>query len=500
MAADDKTIFRGLIGGGRAGAAVSATGRQISGNIAVQLGGRLISMCVALVTVPVVARSLDPEGYGTFTAGLAYVGIFASFTSLGLTTAAIQKMSAEPEHESEWLGALIAVRLVLSAVITVVCVAGIPVLLSGTEEAQLVALVLVPTIALSVAGSQMSIFQSRLRAAVPQSLLIAQNVLWLVTVIALGLTGGGAVYFAAGYLLVTAALTIMQVLATRHLVGVAWEWTWSWWRPLVRLGLPLGIASVMISIYFRVDAVLLIELDGPEEAGIYAVAYRFLDPLILLPATVMATFFPVLSAVYRTDPARARRLVQRCAELMLVITLPCFVVMLALSDEIVLLLFGDDYARSAGVLKVIAAALVSIGFGTLAGLLASVLGLQWRLALYSTVGAVVNIGFNFVLIPLYGAYGAAATTVVTEVLTMTLMFATTLRALHMRLAVKRFMLTLLAAAGMWAVLVALKPVGLVVDLVIGGLAYAVLLLVLRVIRIDELRALRAPEQGTPDGA
>ena len=43
----------------------------------------------------------------------------------------------------------------------------------------------------------------------------------------------------------------------------------------------------------------------------YGAAYRFLSPLLFLPAAVMSSFFPVLSAVHEHDPDRVRRLVQR---------------------------------------------------------------------------------------------------------------------------------------------------------------------------------------------
>ena len=492
MSPEDKTLFRGLIGGGRAGDAATATGRQMSSNIAVQLAGRVITIGIGLVTVPVMARSLDPDGFGVFAAGLAFVGIFASFTQLGLTAGAMQRMAADPERESEWLGALIATRLVLALLLTVACVASIPLLLSSDKDAQLVALALTPTILLGVAGSQMAIFQSRLRAAVPQALFVVQNLLWLGVVLLLGIAGRGAVYFAVGYVAVTAALALMQVVASRHFIGVAWGSGWSLWRPLLRIGLPLGIAAAMISIYYRVDSVLLLELDSADEAGIYAVAYRFLDPLIALPGIIMSTFFPVLAAVYERDRGRARRLVQQCAEVMFMVTLPCFVAVVALADQIVGLLFGPEYSRSAGVLQILMAALVSIGFGTLAGLLASVLGLQWRLALYSTLGAVANLSLNIVLIPLYGAYGAALTTVVTEVLTMTLMFWTALRVLEMRLAFGRLARITVAASGLLMGLLALRQLGLVPAIIGGALIYPGLLLALRLIRRDDLRRWRAP--------
>jgi O-antigen/teichoic acid export membrane protein len=452
----------------------------------------MVGVAVGLVTVPVMARVLGTSGLGIYTAALAYVGIFGSLTQLGLNAAAVQRMASEPEREAQWFGALVRMRLLLSIAMTFLCVVSIPFVLD-TENAQLVALIFVPTIITSATYSLMSVFQTRLRAAVPQALTVAQNLLWLTTVVVLGLMGGGTVAFAIGYMLTALALAVMQIVATRRLAGISWGDGWSLWRPLGRVALPLGIAAVMIFIYYRIDAVLLLELAGPDEAGIYGAAYRFLDALLFLPAVVMATFYPVLSAVFERDPARGRLLVQRCAEVMWVITLPCLVVTLVLAEEIISLLLGSEFARSAVVLPILMAALVSIGFGSLAGFLAPILGLQWRLALYATVGAVANVALNVVLIPPYGAVGSATATLVTEVLTMTLMFAAALLALRMRLALGRFAGALLAAAGMGIVLLLLRPLGVVVALLGGALVYPLLLLALRAVRLDELRALRSSE-------
>ena len=160
----------------------------------------------------------------------------------------------------------------------------------------------------------------------------------------------------------------------------------------------------------------------------------------------MSSFFPVLSAVHAHDPARVRRLVQRAAELMTVISLPILAVTIALSDQIVDLLYGDQFARTADVLPVLMIAFVSICFGSLAGFLAPLLNLHWRLALYSGVGAIANIGLNVWLIPQATARSAPrGSTVVTEVLTMTLMLGTALWTLRLRVKPWRLLATVAVA-------------------------------------------------------
>ena len=78
---------------------------------------------------------------------------------------------------------------------------------------------------------------------------------------------------------------------------------------------------------------LLLQISGTKETGVYGAAYGFLGPLIFLPAAVMGSFFPVLSAIHKHDPHRADHLVQVCADVMAAIGLPILAGAIALSDR-----------------------------------------------------------------------------------------------------------------------------------------------------------------------
>ena len=488
-----RTLPRRFLHGGSAGDAGQAGGRQIASNISTQLVMRLISMVISVLTVSLAARTLDPDGFGVWTAVSAYVGIFAVLTDLGLTTVAMQRMSAEPERESEWLGALAGMRLLLAVGAAALCAATIPIFLSTGQDA---AWILTLTIFSSGGSALMSVFNSRLRAGLALSFSVIQSFMWLGVMIVYSITGASVLAFAIAYVAVLVVICALQLRAAHRHAHIAWQAGRALWKPLMKVAVPLGIASVLITIYYQIDAVLLLQLSDAREAGIYGAAYRFLSPLLFLPAAVMSSFFPVLSAVKEHDPDRVDRLVQRAAELMTVISLPLLAVTIALSGEIVALLFGPPYARTASVLPILMIAFVSICFGTLAGFLAPLLNLNWRLALYSGIGAVANVVLNVVLIPQYGAIGSAWATVGTEVLTMVLMLGTALVALRLRVAPWRMIRTVVVAAGMTGVMVLAAPLGLFPAGILGGLTYVGGLFALRVVRPDELRALRAERSGT----
>lgn len=488
MSSRIRTLPRRFLSAGSAGAATQAGGRQIATNISTQMALRVLVMPISIVTVSLTARTLDPSGLGVWTAVGAYVGIWGTLTDIGLTTVAMQRMAAEPERESEWLGALAGLRVVLSVLVAALCAVTVPLFLATGHTA---AWILTLTIFSTGGSALMAVFNSRLRSGLALSFSVLQNFLWLGIVVAFYVTGASVVDFAIANTIVIAIVCALQIRAAHRYAHIAWRAGRALWRPMMKVALPLGIASILITVYYQIDSVLLLQLSTSHEAGLYGAAYRFMAPLLMLPAAVMSSFFPVLSAANVTDPERVRRLVQRAAELMAVISLPALAGAIVLSGPIVHKLYGSPYAHSAEVLPILVIAYVSICFGSLAGFLAPLLNLHWRLAIYSAIGAAANIGLNVWLIPRYGALGSAWATVATEVLTMTLMLGTALLTLRLRVRPGRLLATVAVAGAMTGVMQLATPLGWVTAGIIGVLAYVGGLFALRVIRFDELRALRS---------
>jgi O-antigen/teichoic acid export membrane protein len=339
-----------------------------------------------------------------------------------------------------------------------------------------------------------TVFQSRLRAGLLLSFTVLQGVVWTGVVTALALLSGSVIAFAAANAILIFLVSILQVRVTRRYAHIAWRGGLRLWRRLVRIAVPLGVAFIAITIYYQVDSVLLLQIAGAHESGIYGAAYGFLGPLNFFPAAIMSSFFPVLAAVYGHDQARARRLVQICGNSMAVISLPILAGTIALSNPIVNLLYGPSFHRSAGLLPILMIAFVAICYGTMAGYLAPLLDLRWRFALYTTLGAVANVILNLALIPPYGAYGSAWATVATESLTMALMLATCLWKLGLRPRLGKIIRTLLLAAAMTGVMALSAPLGLLPAGALGAMVYAAGLVVLRIVDRNELRLLlRRPE-------
>lgn len=482
--------------GGKPGEASTASTRRIAGTAMLQLVGRAVNVAIGVVAVALLARALGPGNFGVWSTALAFVGIFGVLTDLGMAKVATQRMSAEPDREHEWLGALMISVSFASVVSLLITVAAVP-LLGGVDHVELVTAILALTLLTAAPGALLSVFDSRVRAGIRMGIMTVNSVLWLAAIVVLDLTGAGVVAFAVAFSGVTLVVGLLEWLVTKRYAHIALRKGRELWRPLMRVAIPLGLAGVLTTIYYRIDSVLLFVLAGDVEAGIYGAAYRFLDPLQFLPISLMAAVYPVMSALHGRDQSRVLALVQRSGEYLVVAALGALAVTISLSDELVEFLLGPGFEGTAAVLPVLMLAFVFISLGYLAGYLVPIVGLQWRLVTFAAVGAVVNIGLNLVLIPPFGALGAAWATVVCELVVNAMALYAVLRALEFTPSFGRLLRAVIAAALTAGITILAIPLGLFPALLVAGVSYAALLVGLRVVLIDEvLRTVRredAPE-------
>jgi O-antigen/teichoic acid export membrane protein len=474
--------------GGQPGDASRASGQQIANVVVIQLIGRVVNIGLGVAAVALLARSLGPDGFGAWSTALAFVGIFGFLADLGLSRVAIQRMSAEPEREAQWLGALTGTVAVASVISVVVTLAAIP-LLSNESDVRLITAILALTLLPAAPGALLTVFDSRVRAEIRIGVMTLNSIAWLAAIVVLDLEGVDIVAFAVAFVILAFVMAGVHWGVTRRFARIALREGRRLWRPLLRVALPLGIAGVLVTIYYRVDSVLIFNIKGPEEAGVYGAAYRFLDPLHFLPTSVMAAAFPVMSAFHGRDTARVRRLIQRGIDYMVIAALAALGLAIALADPIVDTLLGPGYERTAGLLPILMLAFVFISLGYLSGYLAPIVGMQWRLAVFAAIGVVVNIGLNLALIPPYGAFGAAWATVATEAAVNFLALLVAFRALDFRPALSAPLRAVLAAAAMTGVAALLAPLGFVVALLVAVPVYVVALVLLGAIAPDEIRDL-----------
>jgi O-antigen/teichoic acid export membrane protein len=464
--------------------------RRAALDIATQVVGRIGNLALGVVVTLILVRALGTSSFGVWSTIFAVTQIATNFGELGLNQVAVARAASDPERAERWLGALLSLRLLLALPTTLLALLGIALIAPDATVALAGALIAL-TILANAPSAANAVFQLRVRNDLTIAVITLGSLVWTAGAVAVAALSGTIVAFAGAFLATALVTTAATLVLARRLGPVRPLIARELWRALLRVGLAVAAAGVLVTLYVKLDQVLVFEIAGSGPAGLYGAAYRVLEQIQFIPGAVMTTLFPLIAAAHPRDLQRVRSLLQSAAEYLTMASLPVLAFTLVASAQIVALLFGSSFAGAAPALPILMGAFVSISFGYLAGNMVLILELQRRFFRYAALGLLLNAVLNVALIPVYGFLAAAWITLATEVLVMTLTLREVLSRLEMRPRVARLARIALAAAGMglatWGAREAGAPLGALVAVAV--LSYPPLLLTLRALRVAELRGL-----------
>jgi O-antigen/teichoic acid export membrane protein len=462
--------------------------RRASLDIAVQVIGRIGNLALGVVVTLIVVRALGKSGFGEWSTIFAVTQIATNFGELGLNQVAVSRAASDPAREGDWLGALVSLRLLLAIPTLLLALAGVA-LIAPTATVALAGALIAATILVSAPSAIGAVFQLRVRNDLTIAIITLGSVLWGAGAIAVAVLSKSIDAFAAAFLATAAVTTGTTIVLALRLAPVRLVLSRERWRALLRVGLGVGAAGILVTLYVKLDQILVFELAGSQQAGLYGAAYRILDQIQFIPVSVMTTLFPLIAAAHPHDLARVRKLLQAAGEYLTMASLPALAFTLVAAHSIIALLFGSNFTEAAPALPILMGAFVSISFGYLAGNMVVILELQSRFFRYAAIGLVVNASLNVLLIPRYGFLAAAWITLATEVVVMSLTMRTVLGTIGMRPRFGRLLRTLLAATAMGALTWLAQRAGVPLAglVAVAALSYTALLFSLGVLTPAEIR-------------
>ena len=411
----------------------SATRRQIRGS-SLLLVGRFLSMGVNFAVQVLIVRYLTKSDYGAFAYALSIVTLGATLVTFGLDRAITRFVPIYHERRdyNKLFGAII---LVMSTILSL----GLALILlfyglqrfiaqSLISDQQALALLLIliflaPIDALDTLLNGMFAVFSRPGAIFFRKYVLGPG-LKLAVVLLLVLGHSSVRFLASGYLAAGAlAVVIYTVILFRtlrdqnlfqhfnlHTVAVPW-------REVLAFTVPLLTSDLVYMVMNSMDAVLLEHFQGTVDVA----AFRAVQPAARMNQIALASFgllfTPVAARMFaRNDREGINNLYWQNAIWIAIISFPIFAVTFSIAQPTTVFLYGARYQESAIIL-----ALLSFGYYFNAalgqnGLTLKVYGKLRYIVTLNILTAVANLGVNLLLIPKYGALGAAIGTTSTLVL------------------------------------------------------------------------------------
>lgn len=404
-----------------------------------------VSLLVALLATPLLARALGPERFGIW-AVIGSTVLYLEVLELGLgaaTVSAVADRAARGDREgirqavatSFWLLTVPGgVALVLSGLAAWALPSVLDIAPQDLPAARLLLIVLAVDLAVSIPADSFGGTLAALRRLdlVNSSLVVvgvAQAVGWVLVIV----SGGGLV--ALG--IVTAVLGLAGqaarfLLARRLVPGLSLRpglVHGELIRPLARLSAWFALSDVNKIVVQRLDVLLVGAVVGVRAAGIYAVGQKL--ALLVLRAVEPATLvlFPHTAELRaRGDDQGVREALLTGARLSLAISLPLATILAFFAAPLIELWVGASYGEAAGITAVLAVATVAGSLAAAAGLVLKGLQRARSAGTGAAVDAVVNVLLSVLLGHLLGAVGVAVATLVAASVAASLLLPSACRA------------------------------------------------------------------------
>ena len=188
----------------------------------------------------------------------------------------------------------------------------------------------------------------------------------------------------------------------------------------LRKSYPYALLILLMSFYNRMDSVLIERLlpdpIGKEQAGIYAQAFRLLDAFAMFGVLFAGLLLPIFSRMIK----QKEELGQLIQFAFLLIIVPAIMIGVSANfyeTEIMQLLYTDHISASAPIFGILMIGFIGIATTYIFGTLLTANGSLKQLNIMATIGMLINIGLNLILIPQIQAMGSAYASLITQLLT-----------------------------------------------------------------------------------
>ena len=383
----------------------------------------ILSKLTALGTQIIAARYLGDEGFGVFGFAFIATGIVLDFIDNGLKVFLTRAISREPELMGDYLRNIFALKWILTFFSVLVFSAGLILIPLDSETLKVVSIVGIALVINGYAEMYLGVFRAFEKMLLVSKLMVFQRALFFVLGLLVLLTGSHVMEFSEAFLLTSIIcffVTRKQMSKPAQGLRRKFDWVLIW--KILKDSMPICGVVFFSYIYFCIDSVLLFLMVGKAGTGWYFAAFKIIESLALLLASVRGALFPILSRICSHDGGRFERLWKEAARYLLIVGLPISAGTAVLSPQLIDILYGADYEITGLVLQVMAIPFFLLVINEfIAYLLLSADKTSKVLKIVRT-GALINIVLNILIIPQWGLIGAAISAGLTELLLFVLFF------------------------------------------------------------------------------
>lgn len=372
---------------------------------------------VGLIVGVWVARYLGADQFGVMNYAIALTGLFGSIASLGLNSIVIRDLIKSPSTANTTIGTAFILHIIGGVLAFILATSTIFIIRPNDSEA-IQAVIILSIIPVFRASDVVKYwFESQTKS---KHIVLIENISFIIfsfIKLMLIITKSSLMIFVWVALFeIILVATLLLALFHFHVMNIVkLTATFKKSTTLLKESWPLILGAVASTINMRLDQVMLGSMINNSVVGNYSVAVRISEIWLMAPTIIGASVFPTIVAAKLESEEKYRRHILTIAKYMAIFTLPIALLISIASNDIVAILYGNNFTQAGEFLSIHIWTGVPYLIFFVFNQMYYIENLVIKSFYIGILIVVSNVILNFLLIPGYGGVGAAVASLITAI-------------------------------------------------------------------------------------
>lgn len=381
------------------------------------IGCKIVQSLLQLVVGMLSARYLGPSNYGLISYAASVVAFAVPVMQLGLRSTLVQEFVGNPDREGEILGT----SLVMNLVAGVACIIAVSCFASVTSAGDRVTVIVCALYSLQLIFQAMEMlqcwFQAKLLSKYASVVMLGAYVLVSAYKIYLLATRKSVYWFALSHSVEYCAIGIALIVIYKKIDAQRLSFSFATAKDLFSRSKYYIVATMMVMVFQNTSYVMLKLISGDAENGFYATAATCTSIVQFVFMAIIDSARPAVLESRQRSQAAFEKNVSCIYGVIIYLALAQSVCFTLLAKPIVGILYGEAYLSAVPVLRILVWNVAFSYMGTVRNIWILGEGKHNVLWIINLGGAVANVLLNALMIPAWGACGAAFASVLTQIFT-----------------------------------------------------------------------------------
>ena len=381
------------------------------------IGGKIAQMIISLVVGSITARYLGPSNYGLIGYVSAYIAFFNSFCTLGINSILVKEFLDDPSKEGVILGSSLVLRAVSSilSALSIICL--VLFVDAGETDTIMVAALCSIGVVFHVFEIFNYWFQAHLKSKITA---IAAFVAYCATAlyrVILIVTGQSVYLFALATSIDYVCVAVFLVIAYYKNGGRKLGFSWSEGKRIIGKSHHFILSGLMVAIYGQTDKIMLKQMMGEAEVGFYTTATTVCGMWCFILAAIIDSAYPSIVEANKNDEDLFKRRNRQLYALVFYLSACVSLLFQVFGPLVIRILYGEQYMNAVSPMRIATWYIAFSYLGAARDAWIVCKGCQKYLKHIYFGAAACNVVLNLILIPLWGASGAALASLISQILT-----------------------------------------------------------------------------------